>query len=305
MKKWILFSLVVIGSTLAIVIAERQAVNTKAGAQGLMQMAADAQHEVANIPLNLDHMSDEDEIRIGNELANSYQTNWQAMKMNGGHFDEVEAYLQEVGTDVSSHARRKLPYKFHYIPDPSFVNAFALPGGHIFVGEGLLKLMHSEDALASVLGHEVEHIDLRHCTERLETEAKLRNLGVLGDLLSLPVEVFTTGYTKQQEMDADRYGTALAVTSKYSPNGILQLLTDFAKLEHKVDGSNTQGPNSPVEEAVGLPFDALREYFRSHPPAEERRIQITKLIQAEHWDRPPLRPLYGKNGALASGSTPA
>ena len=50
----------------------------------------------------------------------------------------------------------------------------------MFVGEGLLRLMQSEDALAGVLGHEVEHIDLRHCAERAQTEAHLRDLGTIG-----------------------------------------------------------------------------------------------------------------------------
>src|SRR5207244_13551377 len=50
---------------------------------------------------------------------------------------------------------------FHYIPDPNLINAFALPGGHVFIGRGMLDLMTTEDQLATVLGHEVEHIDLR------------------------------------------------------------------------------------------------------------------------------------------------
>jgi predicted Zn-dependent protease len=104
---------------------------------------------------------------------------------------QIQTHLQQVGERASLHSRRKLHYQFHYIPQISFVNAFALPGGHVFVGAGLLTLMKSEDALAAVLGHEIEHIDLRHCADRVQTERRLRNLGPIGDLLGLPVEVFT------------------------------------------------------------------------------------------------------------------
>ena len=70
--------------------------------------------------------------------------------------------MSRVGAKLAHNAHRNLPYKFHYLPDDYLVNAFALPGGHIFIGKGLLNLMDTEDELASVLGHEVEHVDLGH-----------------------------------------------------------------------------------------------------------------------------------------------
>ena len=71
------------------------------------------------------------------------------------------------------------------------INAFSLPGGPVYVGEGLLDLMTSEDELASVLGHEIEHIDHYHCAERALVEAKLRNLklGVIGALVQISLSV--------------------------------------------------------------------------------------------------------------------
>ena len=80
-------------------------------------------------------------------------------------------YVSRVGAKVAARAHRKLPYKFHYIPNMDFVNAFALPGGHVYIGAGLVALMDSEDELAAVLGHEIEHIDHYHCAERVQTEA--------------------------------------------------------------------------------------------------------------------------------------
>lgn len=290
MKRWIPFGAIILLGVVAIFFAERHSVGTRPSPEAVLSMAAEGEHELSRIPANLDRMSDEDEIRIGNELAHSYQSRWQPSDQQKHEASLTEAYIQKVGTTVAVHARRKLPYQFHYIPEPGFINAFALPGGHVFVGEGLMKLMQSEDALAAVLGHEVEHIDLRHCAERVQTEGHLRNLGTLGDLLGLPVAVFTSGYSKEQELEADRQGTALAVASGYSPQGILQLMREFERLERNPK-SNAGGTASPVEEAAQVSIQTLQDYFRSHPPADERIQQIEALIRSERWPSPPLRPL--------------
>ncbi len=89
-------------------------------------------------------------------------------------------------------------------------------------------------------------IDLRHWAERTQAEAYLCNLGALGDFLGLPVDIYMAGYSKQQELDADRGGTTLAVASGYSPRGILQLFTEFQKLEAEGRPSSPQTPASEV-----------------------------------------------------------
>jgi predicted Zn-dependent protease len=240
-------------------------------------------------------MPDADEIALGDQLAANYVTEFARADPTPAQlaFDKAtEAYLQRIGLRAAAHARRKLPWHFHYIPDANFVNAFALPGGHVFVGDGLLRLMQSEDALAGVLGHEVTHIDLRHCAERAQTEAHLRDLGPIGAIAGLPVEVFLAGYSKEQELEADRDGTTLAVDAGYSPLGIVQLFEEFAKLEATAGPSTA--PSGPIGEAASLSLGTLSGYFRSHPPAGERIQQVRALISANHWPTPPPRPLAWK-----------
>src|SRR6266478_5626460 len=127
----------------------------------------------------------------------------------------VEHYLTRVGEQVARDAHRRLPYKLHYLPSPYLINAFALPGGHVYVGGGLLSLMDSEDELAAVIGHEIEHIDHYHCADRAQQEQALRKIP-LGGLVALPIEVFEAGYSKDQELEADREGTHLAAQAGYS-----------------------------------------------------------------------------------------
>jgi predicted Zn-dependent protease len=187
------------------------------------------------------------------------------------------------------------------------VNAFALPGGHVFIGAGLVAMMDSEDQLAGVLGHEVEHIDHYHCAERVQLEARLRNLnlGVVGALLQIPVEVFQAGYTKDQELEADGEGTRLAARTGYAPEGAVRLFEKFAKLERE----SSRPAHTPQEEAARAALQTLQGYFRSHPPAEERIAYLRRTLPPELWNRIAERPLavaqyFPQSASQAAGSTP-
>src|ERR1700758_1817673 len=131
--------------------------------------------------MRLTRLSDDQEIAVGNELAEQYSIN--SAKMSPEEV-ALDRYVRQVGSAVASHAHRHLPYSFHLLPNRSMINAFSLPGGPVYVGEGLLNLMTSEDELAVVLGHEIEHIDHYHCAERIQKEQALRKLP-LGELVAL------------------------------------------------------------------------------------------------------------------------
>ncbi|MFI5105982.1 MAG: M48 family metalloprotease, partial [Terriglobales bacterium] len=84
------------------------------------------------------------ETRVGpeavlNALAERYATQY------GAGDATMQAYVNTVGRKVAGRARRKFDYKFHYVADEGLVNAFALPGGHVFIGKGLVRLMQTED----------------------------------------------------------------------------------------------------------------------------------------------------------------
>jgi predicted Zn-dependent protease len=161
------------------------------------------------------------------------------------------------------------------------INAFSLPGGPVYIGEGLLDLMTSEDELAAVLGHEIEHIDHYHCAERVQIEARLRNLklGIVGAILQIPLQVWEAGYNKDEEFEADREGMRLAVLDGYSPYGAVTLFERFGKL-HDEYVIHSQ---SPEEELSQLAIQSLQGYFRSHPLPSERLAQANSLIAQDGW----------------------
>lgn len=284
MKHWIALAGIVALGAGAIFVSERRKVEVPPGPAAVLYLVADTEQELTRMPMRFTRISDEEEIAIGNSLARSYS--WSSNSDKPAEVKEVESYLAQVGARLAPHAHRKLPYQFHYIADEGFINAFALPGGHVFVGEGLLALMDSEDQLAAVLGHEIEHIDHYHSAERVQQEQALRKIP-LGGLIGIPVEVFEAGYSKDQELEADREGTRLAVEAGYSASGAIRMFETFERLYQQA-----QAPaKTPEEELSHVALETLEGYFRSHPLPAERIDEINRLIASEHWELKPERDL--------------
>jgi predicted Zn-dependent protease len=259
--------------------SQRRPKSSPVSANAILNMAADAQRDLSRVPVHLTRLSDEREIAIGRELASRYAT--QTRKLTPEE-EGLQKYVTRIGGTVAVHAHRHLPYTFSVLPDRNTINAFSLPGGPVYIGEGMLDLMMTEDELANVLAHEIEHIDHYHCVERMQLEAKLKdlNLDVLGELLHIPLDFWEAGYHKDEEFEADREGMHLAVQSGYSPYGAVDTFERFAKL-HEEYVIHAQSPDQELSE---LAIQSLNGYFRSHPLPSERLTQANRLIIEQHWE---------------------
>jgi predicted Zn-dependent protease len=282
MKRWLVLALLLGASGAVLYYAQRHKTETRVGPEAVLNSLADAQRDVSRVPARVVRLSDDEEVSIGDAMAARYMraVNYTALDQR------ISDYVGDVGEAVAGHARRKFHYQFHYVPDSSLVNAFALPGGHVFIGKGLIQLTETEDELASVLGHEVEHVDNYHCNDRVSLEARLRGLPLSG-LVTLPVQLFQAGYSKEQELEADRDGTSLAVMSGYSPLGAIRLFQTFARLEQRYS-NKAQTPDEEISRSV---LEGIAGYFRSHPLAAEREAQIRQVIASRNWAQPPERDL--------------
>lgn len=280
MIKWIWFTFILALLLVAGVVTQTRKVDAPVAPNALLYLVADTERELTRLPMAYTRIPDSQEIAIGDRIARYQQSEL------SDENKQIEAYVQAVGARVAANAHRKLPYRFHYIPERYFVNAFALPGGHVFIGAGLLELMENEDELASVLGHEIEHIDHYHCAERLQVEAALRKIP-LGELAEIPIELFQIGYSKDQELEADREGTRLSVQAGYSPEGAIQVFTKFQKMEEQIQGK----PKGPVSEMSDAAIQVLTGYFRSHPESSDRVAQIRALIAQNNWALAQPKPL--------------
>jgi len=244
----------------------------------VLEMAADAQRDLTRAPMHFTRLSDEEEIAIGKTLAAHYPPQQELSPEQQG----TAAYVSLLGARLAAQAQRQLPYRFRVIWDRNMINAFSLPGGPVYIGEGLLDLMTTEDELASVLAHELEHIDHYHCVERVQVAANLKNLnlGVLGELLQLPFSVWEAGYQKDEELEADREGIFLAAEAGYSPYGAVQALNRLTKLGDEY----VTRAQAPEDELSDLAIQSLQGYFRSHPLPSERLAQANQIIAQQHWE---------------------
>jgi predicted Zn-dependent protease len=285
MKRALAFLVVLLVCLTALYFSQRRHDPTPVSANAIVALAADAQRDLSRAPMSLTRLSDDEEIAVGKELAAEYAPTGQLSPED----DAVQSYVRRVGHSVSLNARRRLPYSFHLVPDRSMINAFSLPGGPVFVGAGMLDLMTSEDELAAVLAHEIEHIDHYHCAERVQIEARLRSLqlDVVGAIIQIPLQVWEAGYNKDEEFEADREGILLAALGGYSPYGAVNLFEKFVKLNSEY----VIHAQSPEDELSQLAIQSLQGYFRSHPLPSERLARATSLIAQEHWqDRKTLKP---------------
>lgn len=275
MKRLLALAVVLLVAGVGLYLAEHRPHPDTVSSNEVVDLAADWQRDASRIPLGMTRISDAEEVRIGKQLAAQYTASELDPEQKA-----MQHYVQTVGAVLAAHAHRRLPFEFHLVPDRGLVNAFALPGGQVFIGQGLLDLMHSEDELVFVLGHEIEHIDHFHSVERVQVEARMRkiDLGVLGELAQIPVGLWQAGYSKDEEAEADREGLRLACVSGYSPRGAIDLLNRFATLREEY----VVHAKTPAGELSQLAISGLEGYFRSHPLPSERLAQAQAVIADDH-----------------------
>jgi predicted Zn-dependent protease len=272
----------------ALYLAQRRPHPDQVTANALVNSAADWQRDLSRIPMHVTRLSDEEEIRIGDELASHYQSTESTQDPEA---QATQRYIIQIGQRVAAQAHRQLPYRFHLVKDRDLINAFALPGGHVFVGQGLVDRMTSEDELAFVLGHEIEHIDHYHAIGRVQIAAQLKNLNLdaVADLASLPISLWQAGYSKDEELEADREGLRLAAAAGYSAQGALNLLARWSKLREEY----VLHAETPPEEISQVAIEGLEGYFRTHPLPSERLAQAKQIIAADRLPLDqPLKPFH-------------
>lgn len=258
---------------LALVAAERRAVEAPVGAHSILYLVADSQRDLTRMPSRFTRIRDEDEVEFGDTLAESILLGRRMTPED----QESERELRAITERIASHAsRRRIPIRIHLIPDHTMVNAFAIPGGRIFFGSGLLDKLQSEDQVAFIVAHEIEHVDRYHCAERLQVERALRKIP-LGAVLGIPVAVFQAGYSKEEELEADREGVRLAASAGYSAEGALDVFRVFLALGDEAE----RAARTPQEELGQVTLSVVSGYFRSHPLTRERIAQVRAMVSRQ------------------------
>ncbi|MCP5151625.1 MAG: M48 family metalloprotease [Ectothiorhodospiraceae bacterium] len=203
---------------------------------------------------------------------------------------EVQRYVSTVGTWIALQSERPgLAWRFAVLDDAT-VNAFAAPGGFVFLTRGLFLLLRSEDELGGVLAHEMAHVLRRHHVEAIVARERMGLAmdlaksavgrgGALADLaVSASRTIYARGLDQGDEFQADRDGAVLAARAGYDPYGLLHVLVTLSSLE----GSSALGLFTSTHPPVGGRIDALERVLGELSLAgEPRRTRSSALARLQ------------------------
>lgn len=222
------------------------------------------------------------------EIAQGRQAHEELLKADGGAYPDakLQAYVSGVGQKLAANSHRaQLPWTFTVLDSPE-VNAFALPGGYVYVTCGILAYMESEADMAGVIGHEIGHVTARHGAQRA-TRQQHAGLGVLAATILGAVIEGTTGiggstelfgqaaqgaaagyvarYSREQELQADQLGAEYLSRNRYDPANMVNVIGVLRSQEaFAADQARARG-ETPSEGG---------SWLASHPSNEQRLREI-------------------------------
>ncbi len=205
-------------------------------------------------------INDLDEKRLGDSIALRYES----------YADENNndlIYLRSLVSKLTEWNSKGFTYRIFIMPTSS-PNAFAMPGGVLFVTQGLLEMVKSEAELVAILGHEIGHVELSHCMDGVRGELLARKLGsaALGEFADIAVGLLVRpSFSKNQEDEADEYGYTILLRELYDP---LAMSRTFLRLKESIGG----------EERAGSP---IQEYFMTHPYLDHRAEKFREKAKRE------------------------
>ncbi|MBL4890102.1 MAG: M48 family metalloprotease [Candidatus Lindowbacteria bacterium] len=235
-------------------------------------------------------VSEKREIAVGNEVAEEVERQFPVYEDQ-----ELTDYINRIGQSLARASDRpprgNLKYTFKVLDSP-IANAFATPGGHIYITRGILAVFENESQLAGVIGHEVGHVAARHSAKRMQagTFAQIGLLAVLiggGDkvnpdmyrALNLSAQLIFLGYSRSDEHQSDLLGAKYLYRTGYDPEGMVGGLEGLMSLQKR----------SPLQ---------AEQYFRSHPLTRDRiehlRSWLPRIPKEDVWGgTPPGTKLLG------------
>ncbi len=209
------------------------------------------------------------------EIAMGRETDQQIRQQFGIYEDKaLNAYVKGVGQKLVPFSHRPdLPHHFAVLDTP-VVNAFAAPGGYIYVTRGILALMGSEAELAAVLGHEIGHVAARHSMKRLSGQMLTQVGLVLGSVLNKDIAKFAglagigmqllfLKFSRSDEYQADSLGVSYAREAAYSPGEMLRFFSALENMSAEAGGQK------------------IPSFLSTHPMTAERIAKIKAMISSK------------------------
>jgi beta-barrel assembly-enhancing protease len=228
------------------------------------QSLLDRVRQVASVARTLLPISTAKEVEIGRGIAATI-----AGRFPVSGDQALTRYVNLVGLTVASqNPRDDISYHFAVLETP-IVNAYAAPGGYIFITKGSLALIHSEAELAGVLAHEVGHVNQRHVINQIRKSDTMREVrdqldlqgAALDKVVGTGANALFTGLSRGDELEADSLGLEYAASAGYDPGGLAEFIG-------RLDQHAGEGPVS--------------EFFATHPLPNERVERLHAIAQREN-----------------------
>src|SRR5512135_3753050 len=190
----------------------------------------------------------------------------------------LQAYVDRIGQELAARSHRPyLHYHFTVLDSPE-VNAFALPGGYVYITRGILAYLNSEAEMAAVLGHEIGHVTARHGV-RQQSAAQAANIGIsiasifvpelntqVGhDLTNLFGGALLSGYGREHELEADRLGAQYLARTDYDPQAMIRVIGVL---------KNQEAFDAVVAKQEGREPSHYHGTFATHPDNDTRLQQV-------------------------------
>lgn len=218
-------------------------------------------------------------LTVNEEIALGLQSAPEMMREFGGEYNDskLRAYVDKVGNKlVTLTEAGKSPYQFdfHLLADQSTVNAFALPGGQVFITLALLKRLKTEDQLAGVLGHEIGHVINRHGAEHIAKQELTQGLiqatdiatGDPGMISRFVGSMINMKYGRDDELESDKYGVKYIIQSGYKPEAmieVMQILKDASGGGKQPEFMSTHpSPDNRIEKLKEIIADYKQKYSK-------------------------------------------
>jgi predicted Zn-dependent protease len=227
------------------------------------------------------------------EIAQGRQTHEQVLAEFGAYDQpKLQAYVNELGQRLAQHSHRSnLQWHFTVLDSPE-INAFALPGGYVYITRGIMAYMASEADLAGVIGHEIGHVTARHASQRATREqtaglgvlaatvlgALLESQGVTGasDVASQVSQGVAAGYIasygRDQELQADRLGAEYLARNNYDPRNMIDVIEVLKNQERYAEA---------VARAEGRTPQPQSNWLASHP-SNDKRLEDIRQVAAQY-----------------------
>lgn len=244
-------------------------------------------------------MSSKEEARLGEEQDKA------VTKLYGKYENKgLQEYLQSIGSKLVSVAHKR-PFTYHFnVIDSGEINAFALPGGYIYVTRGILAQCNSEAELAGVVGHEIAHVTARHHAQQQVQAMGLQIgsliatvfLGEVGFYLQQYIDLLFQGvyqsFGRSKELQADEIGQEYAFKAGWDPRDTGQFLKTLNRIEHGRDRTVFHGFFASHPETVERIEKAeirSRDMIQGREPGKRGRKEFLRLLnEMPYGNRPEL-----------------